>query len=317
MIYISRREDYSRVFPPLNSVFYLRFRRVVTPLYPLKSPILKLQYTGQLPPLFSYVPARLSPVLNQGKCGACYAFVIASLMSDMTTINAGEFGKNLSVNQITDCYSDTDDACAGAVPEDVLLWLQRTQMPLSVGAGFASAKRRPCRPPSVGISVAPSSVRSLVQFINDESIREPTPAQRDLIAQNVLNMKRQLVMNGPIFASVSVYKDLFFYVGNDVYEQRSDELMGGHAVEIVGYVNPGVDARPGFGGGYWIVRNSWGQEWPPNGDVGGYFFVRMGSNECGIEARCGCIGVNVKKENAIRNNLFVDNYNDYRRLLSL
>jgi hypothetical protein len=35
-------------------------------------------------------------------------------------------------------------------------------------------------------------------------------------------------------------------------------------------------------GQFWIARNSWGMYW---GDMG-YFYVRMGSNQLGIESEC-------------------------------
>merc|ERR1712000_775260 len=48
--------------------------------------------------------------------------------------------------------------------------------------------------------------------------------------------------------------------------------LGGHAVAIYGFgVEGGVD--------YWLVKNSWNEQW---GDQG-FFKIKKGSNECGIE----------------------------------
>lgn len=306
MLYIANKksvEHYSRVFPPLNTVFYIKYRRVITPLRPLKSPLQLLQYDAPLPPLFCYIPAELSPVLNQGRCGACYGFVISSLMSDITSIlTGGKFKHPLNVSQILNCFNNTDP-CGGEVPEDVMLWLARSKIPVGVGNGIYSGIKGKCETPNIGIQI--TNVHSLVQYVDEENIQNAT------IDKNVINLKRQLLLNGPFFATISIYKDLFEYVGNEVYTRKSDELMGGHAIEIVGYVDANVDTRPGFTAPYWVVKNCWGGNFPTNGDIGGYFFIRMGTNECGIESRCGKIEVNVAPIG--RTSLAVDDYGAYKR----
>ena len=50
-------------------------------------------------------------------------------------------------------------------------------------------------------------------------------------------------------------------------------LLGGHAIKLMGFgVENGVD--------YWLVANSWNDEW---GDDG-FFKIKKGTNECGIES---------------------------------
>jgi C1A family cysteine protease len=153
-------------------------------------------------------------------------------------------------------------------------------------------------------------VFSIVDYVDEESMRNDS--LKSQIEKNVRNMKCQLVLNGPFFASISIYKDLFQYVGNEIYQQRSIDLQGGHSVEVVGYVDYGIDDRDGFRGGYWVVKNSWGKDWPSNGDIGGYFFIRMGSNECGIEARCGNFNVNVARTTS-NSRMFVKDYSEYKK----
>ncbi|WP_411023184.1 C1 family peptidase, partial [Salmonella sp. s51228] len=48
--------------------------------------------------------------------------------------------------------------------------------------------------------------------------------------------------------------------------------LGGHAVKILGW---GVEG----GTPYWLVANSWNPDW---GDTG-FFKIRRGTDECGIE----------------------------------
>lgn len=48
-----------------------------------------------------------------------------------------------------------------------------------------------------------------------------------------------------------------------------------HAVLVVGFGTDTKTREP-----YWIVKNSWGPEWGENG----YFRIRRGTDECGIES---------------------------------
>jgi cathepsin B len=48
--------------------------------------------------------------------------------------------------------------------------------------------------------------------------------------------------------------------------------MGGHAMRILGWgTEKGED--------YWLVTNSWSPQW----GLKGFFKIRRGTNECGIE----------------------------------
>jgi hypothetical protein len=58
-----------------------------------------------------------------------------------------------------------------------------------------------------------------------------------------------------------------------VYTPRSSDVLGSHAVRIVGW---GVDEASGHK--YWRVANSWNTFW----GEGGFFRLRRGINACGI-----------------------------------
>lgn len=58
-----------------------------------------------------------------------------------------------------------------------------------------------------------------------------------------------------------------------------------HAVVAVGY---GEEKVNGKSEKYWIIRNSWGKRWGEKG----YFRIRRGTNECGIESMAVSFDVN-------------------------
>jgi cathepsin B len=68
-----------------------------------------------------------------------------------------------------------------------------------------------------------------------------------------------------------VFTDFLTYKSG-VYHRISGKSLGGHAVKIIGW---GVEnSMP-----YWLVANSWNEEW---GDKG-FFKIKRGIDECGIE----------------------------------
>jgi len=82
----------------------------------------------------------------------------------------------------------------------------------------------------------------------------------------------EIMTNGPVEAAFTVYTDFMLYKGG-VYSHVSGTEEGGHAIKIVGW---GVDN----GTKYWLVANSWSPAWGENG----FFRIKRGTNECGIES---------------------------------
>lgn len=77
---------------------------------------------------------------------------------------------------------------------------------------------------------------------------------------------------GSVEAAFTVYEDFLAYKSG-VYQHKTGQALGGHAVKIIGWgVENGVD--------YWLVANSWNEDW---GDQG-FFKIRKGNNECGMES---------------------------------
>ena len=94
---------------------------------------------------------------------------------------------------------------------------------------------------------------------------------------SVTAMQQEIMTNGPIQVAFNVYKSFMSYKSG-VYKHTTGQALGGHAVELIGYgTENGED--------YWLVKNSWNEEW---GD-GGTFKIARGSNECGIEEHAASI----------------------------
>lgn len=88
------------------------------------------------------------------------------------------------------------------------------------------------------------------------------------------NIRHEIFSWGPVSTGMVVYPNFYtFDPKKEIYEaDEQSESIGGHAVELVGW---GEDK----GKKYWIVKNSWGEEWGENG----YFKMLRGVNNCKIE----------------------------------
>ncbi|KAA6338860.1 MAG: putative cathepsin B5 cysteine protease, partial [Streblomastix strix] len=85
-------------------------------------------------------------------------------------------------------------------------------------------------------------------------------------------MQDAVYEDGPFEVAFSVYEDFKNYESG-VYEHTVGKLLGGHAVVLIGW---GVENDIP----YWIIQNSWGEDWGEEG----FFRILRGKNECGIES---------------------------------
>ncbi|EFC44256.1 predicted protein, partial [Naegleria gruberi] len=90
--------------------------------------------------------------------------------------------------------------------------------------------------------------------------------------KGMVDMMADLKANGPLQATMIVYKDFFSYKSG-VYHHVSGRMVGAHAIKIVGW---GVDSASKLP--YWICANSWGEDW----GLDGYFWIARGRGECGL-----------------------------------
>lgn len=103
------------------------------------------------------------------------------------------------------------------------------------------------------------------------------------------------LQDGPIVVAFDAPNSLFhykhgIYTGSDPPSESSGDdnkiknpwEKTNHAVICVGYGvdNEKIDSETNAGMKYWIIKNTWGKDWGEDG----YFRIRRGSDECGIES---------------------------------
>ncbi|MEO0249562.1 MAG: C1 family peptidase [candidate division WOR-3 bacterium] len=221
-----------------------------------------------LPTMFDWGPLASNPfgrnitdpVRDQGNCGSCWAFATVGWMEAVTNVLLGTT-VDLSEEVLVSACCPAGD-CDGGYIDEASDWLKRIGTTTEACWPY-TASDGPCS----GYCSSPMLGR----------IGSWAYASGNWYTINIAAIRQALVSYGPIVVGMDVYSDFMRYAGG-VYRHTTGTLEGGHAVLITGYVDdPGVP-----GGGFFIVKNSWGADWGP---YGGYFAVAYDSN-CyfGIEA---------------------------------
>ncbi|PIO70987.1 papain family cysteine protease, partial [Teladorsagia circumcincta] len=91
------------------------------------------------------------------------------------------------------------------------------------------------------------------------------------LPNSVKAIQREIMKNGPVVAGFVVYEDFVYYTSG-IYKHTAGRPTGGHAVKIIGWGKEN-------GTPYWIIANSWHNDW---GEEGFYRMIR-GINDCGLE----------------------------------
>lgn len=211
----------------------------------------------RFPPVYPAVDwadlGMVSPVRDQGRCGACATFTAVAMVESHLLIAGAAHPTDLSEQHVVDCAQQPyapggapgGDAafgnygCAGGRIDVALLYAAFHGVHLEVDYPYAAAdgacrelRRRPLvRPPPPGTPrpVLPS--------------RDPTALMLQL-------------RHGPVGVAFAVDQAFTLY-GGGVYQPSGCTYDVDHAMLLTGY---GFD-RDGGGGWYWRVKNSWGEDW--------------------------------------------------------
>ena len=214
-------------------------------------------------------PNCIHPIRDQAQCGSCWAFAASEVLSDRFCISTG--GKTdviLSPQDLISC--DTSDfGCEGGYLDHSWQYLVNTGivsedcLPYSSGAGKASK--------------CPKSGTCL------KGVYKKYRAQSFTQFDSINDIKASLIADGPVETGFDVYSDFMSYKSG-VYRKTSDNLLGGHAVKVIGW---GVEN----GEEHWIVANSWGLKWGEKG------FFRILFGICNIDSDMIAGPINAKDVN--------------------
>ncbi len=268
--------------------------------------ISKVKITKVLPESFNPVDIWgpfLTPVHNQGKCGACWAVASTKTLNDRYAI--------LTIGAISDVFSPYQMImCQGTVFPGIPLD-KNSIYEINLDAHTSGA----CNGNSLFTAMdflytvgcvsetcvsrglfKKYNIDDIADIVNPESVpmcqsilgnnydrcmdRSRTPCfYRSIVGYQVdgdiESIKQEIYKWGPVVSGFKVYEGfLNNYDGKSIYRgpNKGEKEMGGHSVEILGWgKEDGID--------FWWICNSWGTEW----GLSGFFKMQMGIKECELE----------------------------------
>ncbi|XP_072997584.1 cathepsin B-like protease 2 [Typha latifolia] len=210
-------------------------------------------------------------ILDQGHCGSCWAFGAVESLSDRFCIH---FGMNisLSVNDLLSCCGFMcGDGCDGGYP--IYAWRYFVQN------GVVTEECDPyfddigCAHPGCEPAYPTPQCEKKCKVNNlfwEKTKHFGVNAYR--VNSDPHDIMAEVYTNGPVEVDFTVFED-FAHYKSGVYKHITGDVMGGHAVKLIGW------GTSDEGEDYWLLANQWNRGW---GDDG-YFKILRGTNECGIE----------------------------------
>jgi cathepsin B len=231
-------------------------------------------------------------IRDQSSCGSCWAFGSTEAFNDRHCIATGSKVK-LSVEDTTancgflQCFSM---GCNGGQPGQAWNWFKKKGV-VTGGDFFDIGSGDTCAP----YSLAPCAhhVPATEKYPACPSDEYPTPsfnactessyskqysddkihATDSYSLSGVEAIQADIMQYGSATAAFTVYDDFPTYKSG-VYHKTSNKQLGGHAIKMLGWgTENGED--------YWLIANSWNEEWGDHGT----FKIKRGTNECGIEGQ--------------------------------
>jgi len=222
-------------------------------------------------------------VRDQAACGSCWAFGAVEAMTDRLCIaSGGQNTDHLSAEDMLSCCDSCGFGCDGGFPGAA--WNYWVSTGLVTGGNYGSADGcmpytipgcdhhvNGSLPPCGDIQPTPDCVQQC-QNGADWSSDKHFGKTAYSVGSTTDEIQQEIFDNGPVEAAFYVYEDFLTYK-TGVYSHQSGSMLGGHAVKVLGWGHE--DSTP-----YWLVANSWNNDWGDNG----YFKILLGNDECGIES---------------------------------
>jgi cathepsin B len=231
--------------------------------------------------------ASIKEVRDQSTCGSCWAFGAVEAMSDRICIASNQTLQTRisSEDLLTCCGAGCGNGCNGGYPSGAWNYFKRS----GIVTGWLYNDKSWCRSyffapcdhhvsgkygPCGASQPTPKCQASCVDgysgsYSTDKWFADSVYA----VSSNVEKIQTEIMTHGPVEAAFTVYNDFLTYKSG-VYHHTTGSALGGHAIKVVGW---GVES----GTPYWLVANSWNEGWGDNG----FFKIRRGNNECGIEGQ--------------------------------
>nr|ABU62925.1 cathepsin B [Fasciola hepatica] len=230
----------------------------------------------------------ISEIRDQSSCSSCWAVSSASAITDRICIHSnGQKKPRLSAIDIVSCCAYCGYGCNGGIP--AMSWDYWTREGVVTGGtlenptgclpypfpkcshGVVTPGLPPC---PRDIYPTPKCEKKCHAGYNKTYEQDKVKGKSSYnVGGQETDIMMEIMKNGPVDGIFYMFEDFLVYKSG-IYHYTTGRLVGGHAIRVIGWgVENGVK--------YWLIANSWNEGWGEKG----YFRMRRGNNECGIEAR--------------------------------
>jgi len=186
-------------------------------------------------------PKCVPKIYNQGSCGSCYAFSVATAFSMRYCIrnNLPEI-IYFSAQNLVNCLS----GCKGEYPDVTWIYLNKNGITREECFSYKGTSFN-C------ISKCESNNVKFNKYYAGE--------QKSLYDEN--KIKEEILKNGPVTSAMDLYQDYFDYKsGIYVHDKKYNKVKGLHSITIMGWGVEGDDK-------YWLIQDSYGESKGENGFI--------------------------------------------------
>jgi len=197
----------------------------------------------------------VTEVKDQGMCGSCWAFSTTGNIEGVNFVQRGNL-VSLSEEQLVEC--DTiDHGCDGG-------YMTNAYQSIETMGGLETEKDYPYK----GLFYKTCHLNDSLPRVDIDSYTK--------LSTNETEIAQYLVEHGPISIGINAFVQQFYLRGiSHPRKWLCSPKKIDHGEVIVGF---GVGTKRSKQIPYWIVKNSWGNDW----GVKGYYYVYRGDGTCGL-----------------------------------
>eukprot|EP01052_Picozoa_sp_SAG31_P014146 SAG31_NODE_869_length_11344_cov_15.137839_7_plen_585_part_00 len=215
-------------------------------------------------------------IVDQGGCGSCWAWAATGVLaSRFCMATKGKVNVRMSPQYLLDCNTQDEMGCGGGALDNVWRYLTTAEHYVVTEEcdPYTGQDGKECPTKCANSSIPYRKYMATTSTPWTPSLEATEAGGRVVVAE----MQQELMMHGPLEAGIELFQDFASYKSGVYTLSVNASYGGGHAVEIIGW---GSDTlKSGEKIDYWTVQNTYGTSWGEKG----YFRIRRGTNEIGIE----------------------------------